>query len=63
MLSTVEVTVRYHLVTHHPVSCDRMSYYLFLLPIFITYYRLSGDVHSGNRRQPFAAYPMYTEGF
>ena len=32
MLSTIEVTVGYHLVTHHPVSCNRMSYYLFLLP-------------------------------
>ena len=32
-MSTVEVTVRYHLMTHHPVSCHRMSYYLFPLPI------------------------------
>src|SRR6266567_8146302 len=36
----------YHPMTHHPVSCHRMSYYF----ISITYYRLRGVVYSGNYR-------------
>jgi hypothetical protein len=54
---TVEVTVRYHLMTHHPVSCHRMSYYLFLLPIHYLLptewqYRPGGNwVTVTNRRQ------------
>lgn len=43
-------------MTYHPISCHRMSYYQFPLPISITYYRLSDDVHSGNHRQPLATY-------
>jgi len=33
-----------HPMTHYTVSCHRMYYYV----ISITYYRLSGNVHSGN---------------
>jgi hypothetical protein len=45
---------------------DSPPYFLpsyVLLPISITYYRLSGVVHSGNRRQPFATCLMYIEVF
>jgi hypothetical protein len=34
-------------MTYHPTSYYRVSYYLFLLPISITYYQLSGAVYSG----------------
>ena len=37
-----------YLMTHHPISCHRISHYLFPLPISITYHRLSGVVYSGN---------------
>ena len=37
-----------YLMTHHPVPCHRISYYLFVLPISITYYQLSGAVYGGN---------------
>jgi len=42
-LLTVEVTVRYHLMTHYPVlAIVCLTTYFYYL--FITYYRLSGNI-------------------
>ena len=46
-ISVTDYRGSHYLVTHHLISRHRMRHHLFLLPISITYHRLSGAVYSG----------------